>query len=111
MKTHDAFLRHLLSLAERAFAWTVLALALFGLTWTAVFERGLGVRPLDAWRLLGLALLGQEIDRTALTLLTLCGLVGAMGATLVGGWMIRRWQRRSELDSLRLRGARWEGDR
>lgn len=66
---------------------------------------------MNGWRVLGLALLGRETDRTALTLLVLCALVGVMGATLVGGWLFRRWQRRAELDMVRLRGARWEGDR
>lgn len=111
MRTHDAFLRHLLSAVDRATVWTVLAVVLSALTWTAAWERGLGLPTLDGWRMLGLALLGRETDRTALTLLVLCCLVGVMGATLVGGWLLRRWRRRAELDVLRLRGARWEGDR
>jgi hypothetical protein len=111
MKTHDAFLRHLLSAFDRAAVWTALAVVLSAVTWTAAWERGLGLRALDGWRVLGLALLGRETDRTALTLLVLCALVGVMGATLVGGWLFRRWQRRAELDVMRLRGARWESDR
>lgn len=111
MKTHDAFLRHLLGAVDRAVVWTVLAVVLFAVMWTAAWERGLGLPALDGWRVLGLALLGRESDRTAMTLLVLCALVGAMNATLVGGWLFRRWQRRAELDVMRLRGSRWEGDR
>lgn len=85
MRTHDAFLRHLFSAVDRVLVWSVLALVLSALTWTAVWERGLGLRAFDGWRVLGLALLGRETDRTALTLLVLCALVGFMGATLVGG--------------------------
>ena len=110
MRTHDAFLRYLLGAADRALVWTVLAIVLSGLTWTAIWERGLGLPALDGWRVLGLALLGRTIDRTALTLLLLSTLVGVMGATLVGGWLFRRWRRRAELDVVRLRGARWDGD-
>lgn len=111
MRTHDAFLRHLLGAVDRALVWAALTVVLSALTWTAVWEWGLGLPALDGWRVLGLALLGRETDRTALTLLVLCALVGVMGATLVGGWLFRRWQRRAELDVMRLRGARWEGDR
>lgn len=111
MRTHDAFLRHLLGAVDRAVVWAVLSIVLSALTWTAAWERGLGLRALDGWRVLGLALLGRETNRTALTLLVLCLLVGVMGATLLGGWLFRRWRRRAELDVLRLRGARWEGDR
>ncbi|MBN8507332.1 MAG: hypothetical protein J0L57_01835 [Burkholderiales bacterium] len=111
MRTHDAFLRHLLGAVDRAVVWAVLALVLSALTWAAAWERGLGLPALDGWRLLGQALLGRETDRTTLTLLVLCALVGVMGATLVGGWLFRRWKRRAELDVMRLRGARWEGDR
>jgi hypothetical protein len=111
MKTHDAFLRHLFGAVDRAVVWTVLAVALSAVTWTAACERGLGLTALNGWRVLGLSLLGRETDRTALTLLVLCALVGVMGATLVAGWLFRRWQRRAELDVLRLRGARWEDDR
>lgn len=111
MKTHDAFLRHLLGAFDRAMVWTVLALVLSAVTWTAAWERGLSLPAMDGWRVLGLALLGRETERTVLTLLVLCALVGVMGATVVGGWLFRRWQRRAELDVLRLRGARWEGDR
>jgi len=111
MRTQDAFLRHLLSAVDRAAAWTALAVVLSAVTWTAAWERGLGLPALDGWRVLGLALLGRETDRTALTLLVLCALVGVMGATLVGGWLFRRWRRRAEIDVTRLRGARWEGDR
>lgn len=111
MRTHDAFLRHLIGAVDRALVWTVLAVVLSALTWTAAWERGLGLPALDGWRVLGLALLGRNTDRTALTLLVLCTLVGFMGATLVGGWLFRRWRRRAEIDVVRLRGARWEGDR
>lgn len=110
MRTHDAFLRHLLGAVDRALVWVVLAVVLSALTWTAAWERGLGLPTLDGWRVLGLALLGRETDRTALTLLVLCVLVGVMSATLLGGWLFRRWQRRAELDVVRLRGARWESD-
>lgn len=110
MSTHDAFLRHLLAALDRALVWTVLAVVLSALTWTAAWERGLGLPALDGWRVLGFALLGRETDRTALTLLVLCTLVGVMGATLLGGWLFRRWRRRAELDVLRLRGARWEAE-
>lgn len=111
MSTHDPFLRHLLSAVDRALVWVVLTVVLTALTWTAVWDRGLKLPVLDGWHVLGLVLLGREPDRTALTLLVLCALDGVMGAALVGGWMFRRWQRRAELDVLRLRGARWEGDR
>lgn len=111
MRTHDAFLRHLLSAVDRAVVWAVLSILLSALTWTAAWERGLGLRALDGWRVFGLVLLGRETDRTALTLLVLCALVGVMGATLMGDWLFRRWRRRAELDVLRLRGTRWEGDR
>jgi len=111
MRTHDAFLRHLLGAVDRALVWAVLAIVMSALTWTVAWERGLGLRALDGWRVLGLSLLGRDTDRTALTLLALCGLVGVMGATLVGVWLFRRWKRRAELNVARLRGARWEGDR
>lgn len=111
MRTHDAFLRHLLSAVDRALVWALLAVVLSAVTWTAAWERGLGLPALDGWRVLGLALLGRETDRTALTLLALCAALGIAGATLVGGWLFRRWKRRAELDVMRLRGARWEGDR
>lgn len=111
MRTHDAFLRHLFGALDRAVVWMVLAVVLSAVTWTATWERGLGLPVLDGWRVLGLALLGRETDRTALTLLVLCELVGVFGATLVGGWLFRRWQQRAELDVLRLRGTRWENDR
>ncbi|MCA3069669.1 MAG: hypothetical protein ING90_16885 [Rhodocyclaceae bacterium] len=111
MKAHDAFLRHLLGAVDRATVWTVLAVVLSAVTWTAAWERGLGLPALDGWRVLGLALLGRETDRTALTLLVLCALVGVMGASVAGGWPFGRWQRRAELDVMRLRGARWENDR
>jgi len=111
MRTHDAFLRHLLSAVDRALVWALLAVVLSAVTWTVAWERGLGFPALDGWRVLGLALLGRETDRIALTLLTLCAALGIAGATLVGGWLFRRWKRRAELDVMRLRGARWEGDR
>lgn len=111
MRTHDAFLRHLLGAVDRVLVWAVLAVALSVLTWTAIWERGLGLPAMDGWRVLGLALVGRETDRTVLTLLVLCALLGVMGATLVGGSLFLRWKRRAELDVLRLRGARWEGDR
>lgn len=111
MRTHDAFLRHLLGAVDRALVWAVLAVVLSALTWTAAWERGLGLPALDGLRVLGLALLGRETDRTALTLLALCVALGVTGATLVGGWLFRRWKRRAEVDLVRLRGARWEGER
>lgn len=111
MRTHDAFLRHLRGALDRALVWAVLAVVLSALTWTAAWERGLGLPVLDGLRVLGLALLGRETDRTALTLLVLCAALGVTGATLVGGWLFRRWQRRAELDVTRLRGARWESDK
>lgn len=112
MRTHDAFLRHLLSAVDRALVWAVLAIVLSALTWTTLWQRGLGLPALDGWRVLGLALLGRGTDcmALALTLLVLCALVGVMGATLVGGWLFSRWKRRAELNVTRLRGTRWEGD-
>lgn len=110
MKTHDAFLRHLLGALDRILVWAVLAVALTALAWTTTWERGLGLPALDGWRVLGIALLGREVDRTALTLLVLCAALGIAGASLVGGWLFRRWQRRAELDVTRLRGTRWESD-
>lgn len=44
MRTHDAFLRHLLGAVDRALVWTVLAIVLSALTRTATWERGLGLR-------------------------------------------------------------------
>ena len=111
MTTQDPFLRHLFSALDRAVVWVSLAVVLTALAWTAVWDRGLRLPVLDGWHVLGLALLGRETDRTALTLLVLCALVGVMGATLLGGWLFRRWQRRAELDVMRLRGARWESGR
>lgn len=111
MRTQDAFLRHLLSAVDRAMIWTVLAVVLSALVWTAAWDRGLGLPVLDGWRVLGLALLGREPDRTALTLLVLCAALGVTGASLVGGWLFRRWQHRAELDMTLLRGSRWESDR
>lgn len=110
MRTHDAFLRHLLGAVDRALVWSVLAMVLSALAWTAAWERGLGLPVLDGLRVLGRALLGRETNRTALTLLVLCASLGIAGASLVGGWLFRRWQRRAELDVVRVRGARWEGD-
>ena len=110
MRTHDPFLRHLLAALDRTFVWTVLAIVLTALAWTAAWERGLGLPAQDGWRLLGQAILGQATDRTALTLLALCAALGMASASLVGSWLFRRWRRRAKLDVLRLRGSRWEGD-
>lgn len=110
MRTHDAFLRYALSAMDRAFVWGVLAVVLAAIAWTATWERGLGLPALDGWRVLGLALLGRGVDRTALTLLVLCAALGIAGASIVGGWLFRRWQRRAELDVTRLRGVRWKSD-
>ncbi|MBW0170712.1 MAG: hypothetical protein ACT6SF_00400 [Hydrogenophaga sp.] len=110
MRTQDAFLRHLLGSLDRAVVWTVLAVVLSALVWTAVWDRGLGLPVLDGWSVLGLAMLGRETDRTALTLLVLCVALGITGASLVGGSLFRRWHRRAQLDVARLRGARWEGE-
>lgn len=111
MKTHDPFLRHVLSALDRAAVWCVLAVVITALAWTAACERGLGLPVLDGWRLLASALTSQGADRTALTLLALCAAIGLAGATVIGGWLFRRWQRRAQLDVLRLRGSRWENDR
>jgi len=111
MRTHDPFLRHLLGALDRVAVWFVLALAITALAWTAAWERGLGVPALDGWRLVVSALAGRSVDRTTMTLLALCAAVGISGATVVGGWLFRRWQRRAQLDVLRLRGSRWESDR
>lgn len=111
MRTHDPFLRHILAAVDRAMVWTALAVVLTALVWTAAWERGLGQPVIDGWRVLGLALLGKPIDRTALTLLAMSAALGIAGACLIGGWMFRRWQRRADVDTTRLRGARWEGDR
>lgn len=111
MRTPDAFLRHLLSAIDRALVWAVLAIVLSALTWTAAWTHGFGLPALDGWRVLILALIGLETNRTTTTLLALCVALGVTGTTLIGGWLFRRWQRRSEVDVMRLRGARWEGDR
>lgn len=111
MRTHDPFLRHLSAAVDRTFVWAVLAVVLTALAWTATWERGLGLPALDGWRVLGMALLGRDTDRTALTLLALCVTLGMTGASVIGGWLFSRWRRRAELDVLRVRGARWEGDR
>ena len=109
MRTHDPFLRHILAAVDRVMVWTVLAVMLTALVWTAAWERGLGQPVIDGWRVLGLALLGKVVDRTALTLLAMCVALGIAGASLVGSWMFRRWKRRADVDTMRLRGARWEG--
>jgi len=111
MRTHDPFLRHLLSVLDRTFVWAVLTVVLTGLAWTATWERGLGLPVLDGWRVLASAVLGRETDRTTLTLLALCGAIGMAAATVIGGWLFRRWQRRAALNVVRLRGARWENDK
>ena len=111
MRTHDPFLRHMLAAVDRVMVWTVLAVVLTALVWTAAWERGLGLHVIDGWRVLGLALLGKTSDRTALTLLAMSAALGITGASLIGGWLFRRWQRRADVDTTRLRGARWEGDR
>lgn len=43
MRTHDALLRHLLGVVDRALVWAVLAIMLSALTWTAAWESGVGV--------------------------------------------------------------------
>ena len=111
MKTHDPFLRHVFGAFDRAAVWCVLAVAITALAWTAAWERGLGLPALDGWRLLASALTGRGADRTALTLLALCAAFGLSGATVIGAWLFRRWQRRAQIDVLRLRGSRWENDR
>jgi hypothetical protein len=110
MKTHDPFLRHLSGCVDRLCVWCTLAFAFTALAWAATWIRGLGLAPIDGLRVLASALTNRDTDRTALTLLALCILVGIATATLVSGWLFRRWQRRSELDLLRLRGARWENE-
>jgi hypothetical protein len=111
MKTHDPFLRHVFAALDRAAVWCVLAFVVTALAWTAAWEGGLGLPALDGWRMLALALSGRSADRTALTLLALCAALGLSTATVIGGWLFRRWQRRAQLDVLRLRGSRWENDR
>lgn len=111
MRTSDPFLRHLFGAMDRAAVWCVLALVITALAWTAAWERGLGVPALDGWRLLLAAMSGRSIDRHAVTLLALCVGFGASGATVIGGWLFRRWARRAQLDVLRLRGSRWENER
>lgn len=111
MSTRDPFLRHLLSVVDRALVWGVLAIALTALTWSVTWDRGLGLPVLDGWRLISDVLLGRETDRTTRTLLALCSTVGMTGATIIGGFLFRRWKRRAELDAVPLRGSRWEADR
>ncbi|MBA3598870.1 MAG: hypothetical protein H0W40_16055 [Methylibium sp.] len=111
MRTHDPFLRHVLSAVDRVAVWCVLALVITALAWSAAWERGIGLPALDGWRVVASALLGRGIDRTVLTLLVTCAAVGIGGATVVGGWLFRRWQLRAQLDVVRLRGSRWENDR
>ena len=111
MKSHDPFLRHVFGALDRAAVWCMLAVVITALAWTATWERGLGLPALDGWRLLASALSGRGVDRTALTLLALCAALGLSAATVIGGWLFRRWQQRAQLDVLRLRGSRWENDR
>ena len=47
MRTHDAFLRHLLGAMDRALVWAVLAVVLTALAWVATWERGLGLPALQ----------------------------------------------------------------
>ncbi|MDN3544039.1 hypothetical protein QWZ02_06225 [Kinneretia asaccharophila] len=110
MRTNDPFLRHILAAIDRALVWSILAVVLTALVWTAAWERGLGQPVIDGWRVLGLALLGKPIDRLALTLLAMSAALGIAGASLFGGWLFRRWKRRADVDTTRLRGARWESD-
>lgn len=111
MKTHDPFLRHVFGSLDQMVVWCVLVVVITALAWAAAWGRGLGLPALDGWRLLVSTLSGRGGDRTALTLLALCAAIGLCGATVVGGWLFRRWQRRAQLDVVRLRGSRWENDR
>jgi len=110
MKTHDPFLRHLSGSFDRACVWCTLAFVFTVLAWTATWTRGLGLPPLDGLHILASAIAGRDTDRTVLTLLALCVSLGVATASLFSGWLFRRWQRRSQLDLLRVRGARWEGE-
>ena len=107
MKTHDPFLRHLSSAVDRIVVWCVLAFVLSALAWSAACYRGLGLPALDAWRtLLALAAHGG-VDRTATTVLVMAASIGMLGATIIGGYLFRRWKRQGRPDAP-LRGTRWE---
>ncbi|WP_298924539.1 hypothetical protein [uncultured Ramlibacter sp.] len=110
MKTHDAFLRHLSGLRDRALAWFSLSIALTAATWSIAWDRGLHRPAVDGWVLLAAAWAGRTADRTALTLLSLCVAVGMLGATLISSWLFRRWLRRAQVAPMQLRGSRWEQD-
>lgn len=110
MSTHDPFLRHVLAVIDRIAVWSVLAVSLTALIWTAAWERGLGQPAVDGWRALLTALITYDVDRLTLTLLVLCIGCGTTTATLLGSWLFRRWRNSAQLDQVRLRGARWEGE-
>jgi hypothetical protein len=108
MKTTDPFLRHLFGAVDRLAVWSILSLMFTALTWAAAWQRGLERPALDAWRALLALATAPAADRTAITLLALSAATGISTATLVGGWLFRRWQRRAQLDMVRIRGSRWE---
>jgi len=66
MRTHSAFLRHLLGVADRAMVSPVPKGVQPALTWAVARDRGLGLPALRGRRELR-----PETDRTALTLLAL----------------------------------------
>jgi hypothetical protein len=111
MKTHDAFLRHLSGLLDRAIAWCTLSFVLSAVAWSVAWDRGLHQPAVDGWLILAAAWAASAPDRVALTLLALCVVIGMLGATLISIWLHRRWLRRAQLDAVQLRGSRWEGDK
>lgn len=110
MNTHDAFLRHLSGLLDRAIAWCTLSMVLSAATWSIAWDRGLHQPAVDGWLILAAIWAGKTPDRVALTLLALCIVIGMLGATLISIWLYRRWLGRVQLDTVQLRGSRLEGD-
>ena len=105
MSTHDPFLRQWRNFLDRSLAWLSLSLMFAAVIWSATWERGLQQPVRNGWLTLYAFLTGQATDRTSLTLLAWCALSGVLLATVVSGWLFRRWQRQGELRVHHLRGS------
>ena len=105
MSTHDPFLRQWKNLFDRGVAWLMLSLVFAAVIWSIAWERGLQLPTRNGWMTLYSFLTGQYTDRTSLTLLALCATTGVLLATVVSGWLFRRWQRQGEHRVHHLRGS------